>query len=311
MLARDLAEHGDRIEELLSRALERDQRSLGASDRVLRGEVLELAARLGDPGACLGEVEVEVLELDHAHLLLIVALVLRLLADRVDLVGGEVADHTRLRDDATLPVGEVGERSLLRERVGAAGLLDREPRAARLVEDAALIADHRVEARLELALALAQLVADRLGPRAYDREVRERVGVVLAQACRVGEPRDGLLGQLERLRQVGALAGLDLLGVLGVREAEIVCGAEAQLGIDASRAARLEQRLLGGLVIALREQLDTLVVLLARGTVLSVRARGDEHEHDQRSHRILRSPAPAPTHSAASRQTSEASTGQA
>ena len=97
----------------------------------------------------------------------------------------------------------------------------------------------------------------------------------------------------------------------GERDAEIVGGAEPQLGIDARAAARVEQRLLGTLVITGRELGDTVVVRDARLAVLAG-ASGDDEAGDDRDpdHGALRSPAPAPTHSDASRNRSEASTNQ-
>src|SRR5690606_29338680 len=106
LLLRDAAQHGDRIEQLLARALERDQRLLRPGDAVLGGERLERAARLRDPGPRVAEVELEVLELDQPDLLLLGALLVLLLADRVDLVRREIDEHAGLGDDAALAIGE-------------------------------------------------------------------------------------------------------------------------------------------------------------------------------------------------------------
>ncbi len=302
----DLAQHVDRLEQLLAGALERLERGLAARDGILGREVLQLATRLGDPRARFEDVDVEVLELDHARLLLGRALVLGLLADRVDLVVGDVADRADLRDDAAFLIGELRQRALLRERVGAAGLLDLHPRAARALEDLALVADRLVEARLELALVAAQLVGHRLRARTHGREVCLRVAVLL-QLHGIGEPRHGLLLELERLREVTVLVLLHLVGVRGVRHAEVVGGAIAQLGIDAGVAARLEQRLLRAVVVAVLQQRDSFVVLHARVAMLTTRARGDEREDQELVHAPLRS-GEEPTASAASRNTSDAST---
>ncbi len=89
----------------------------------------------------------------------------------------------------------------------------------------------------------------------------------------------------------------------GVRDAEVVGRMEPQLGIHAGLAARVEQELLRGLELALRDRGHALVVDVARGAMLAT-AAGDQHHHDQRSHHeALRSPAPAATHSAPSKNT--------
>ena len=299
-------QHRDRIDQLLARALERDEGRLGAIDRDLGRELLQLASRLGDLAARVGQVQVEVLQLDDADLLLVVPLVLGLLADRVDLVAREVADHARLRDDAALEIREVRQRGLLAERVRAAGLLGREPRVAGTVEHAALLADHGVEPLLEPVRILAQLVGDRLHARARDREVLDRVLVLGLAPARIGEPRHRLLLELERLLQIGlatlAIAGLHLVRVRRVGHAEVVRAAEPQLLVDAGRAARLEQRLLGAVEVGLREQRDALVVLVARGAMLAVIARRERDHQDQLLHWR------APIHRAAISSTSEAST---
>src|SRR5262245_162257 len=97
-----------------------------------------------------------------------------------------------------------------------------------------------------------------------------------------------------------------------IGDAEVVRGAEPELGIDAGAAPRVEELLLGCLEVALREQRDAGGVLLARGAVLAFGARPErgerEHEDQHAHHRSLRSAPAAPSHSAASRHTSAAST---
>jgi hypothetical protein len=310
----DALQHRDRIEQLLARALERRQRGLRTRHAILGGEILQLAPRLGDPRARILDVEIDRLELDDADLLLVGALVLGLLRDRVDLVGGEVRDHADLRHHAALAIREVSQLALLRERVGATGLLDREPRDARLVEHAALVADHGVESRVELALGLAQFVGERLHARAHDAEVGLGRRVVLAKPRGIGEPRRRLLRELERLREIAAvllaIAGLGLLRVLRVGDAEVVGRAKPQLGIDAGGAARLDQQLLGLLELAARERADTFIVGVARGAILATARRQDENE-DRRSHGLHPSNPrsfPDPTNSAASSRISEINT---
>src|SRR5213075_1984667 len=94
----------------------------------------------------------------------------------------------------------------------------------------------------------------------------------------------------------------------GVRDPEVGRGAEPQLGIDAVLAARLEQRLGRRVEVALAELGDAGVVLVARVAVLAAQASPkatNEHDgQDHVPHAALRSPAPAPTHSAASSATS-------
>ncbi|TMQ28551.1 MAG: hypothetical protein E6J90_00445 [Deltaproteobacteria bacterium] len=308
LVLRDQPHHRDRIEQLLARPLERDQRRLRARHAILGGQLLELAPRLGDPGPALHEVEVEVLELDDPALLLLAALVLGLLGDRVDLVGREIADHAGFGDDAALGVREVDQRALPGERIAAARALDLEPRAARLLEHAALLADQPVEPGLELAGAAGQLVADPLDPRLHDREVRRGVGVAGPLAAGVEEPRLGLGGELVGPGQIGVLAGAQLVGVAGARDAEIVGRAELQLGVDAGLAARVEQRLLGGVVVRLGERGDAFIILVARVAVLAgpaAAAGGRDQARDREvhwpRHGVL------PTHSAANRKPSAAS----
>src|SRR6185295_6181038 len=84
-----------------------------------------------------------------------------------------------------------------------------------------------------------------------------------------GEPRRRLLRELERLREVGVLAEPRLIRVPGECHAEVVRGVEPQVGIAAGLAARLEQRLLGGLVVLLDQRGDALVVAIARAAVLA------------------------------------------
>jgi len=161
LVARDLAQHRDRIEQLFARTLERRERGFGPRERGLGREILELAPRLGDLRAAFEQEHVEVLELDQPRCLALVALVDRFLADRLDLVVGEVRDHAGLGEDATLEVGQVRERRLLIERVHAVRRLDRDPRGTGVVEHRALLLDDRVEALLELAFAARQLVGER------------------------------------------------------------------------------------------------------------------------------------------------------
>ena len=311
----DAAHDRDRIEQLLAAALERHERGLGTLYAGLGREVLELAARIGDRVASIEQIQIEVLQLDQADLLVVGALVLGLLADRVDLVGGDVLEHAGLRDHATLAIREVRQARLLGERVGATGLLDLDPRGARVVEHRALLLDQLVEASLELALGLPQLIADRLHSRPDDREVRLGVLVIRAEPRRIREPRRRLLCEIERLLQIGVFTLPDLVRVRRVGEAEVVGRTEPQLGIHPRGAARLEELLLRALEVALRERRDALVIDVARGAVFA--ATCGEHEREQphheprRRHVALRSPALAPTHSAPSRNTSEASTNHA
>ena len=310
----DRLEHADRIEQLLARALERRECGLGLRDSLLGIEVLELATRLGDLRAALEHVEVEVLELDEACRILRISLVGGLLAGRVDLVGGQIADHAGLRDHAALLIGELREGGLLGERISPTGLLDREPRGPGLVEHAALLLDQGVQPRLELAFTARELVGQGLGAHACDREVRLRVRIARPLVRGIREPGHRLVLELERLGEVGILAGLELIGMRGVRHAEVVRRAVAELFVDATAAPRLEQRLLGLVVLGVRDRIDAFVVLRARVAMLAAitprQDTGDEHgRYPHTLHADLReSPAPEPTHSEASRHSSAPST---
>ena len=79
-----------------------------------------------------------------------------------------------------------------------------------------------------------------------------------------------MLLELERLGQIGVLAGLQLVGVRGVRHPEVVGSAKPQIRIDAGAAACVEEGLLGSFVVRLDELLDARVECLARVAVLAL-----------------------------------------
>ena len=255
---RDFAQDRDRIEQLLARALERDERGLGARDAVLGGEVLQLAPRLGDLRLRLEQVDVEVLELTTS----------RIFSSSVRLSSAFLRDRRRSRRR-----GEVADRRRPRRRCRALcrrGASSVPCCASGSVPPASLDRDPRSRAPRRGRRA-ARRSARRAAPRACPRPcAARRTATARARARSRGSPscpRRPCAGaprrrtttpparvELERLREVGVLAGLQLLGVRGVGHAEVVRGAEPQLGIDAGRAARIEQRLLGRFVVALDEQ---------------------------------------------------------
>ena len=169
----------------------------------------------------------------------------------------------------------------------------------------ALLGDQRVEPRLELALALAQLVGDRLRRARARSRGSPAVSASSLRSRAASENHDtACCSSSSAFARSASLPAFTLSACAAYAMPRSYAARNRSSGSTPALAARLEQRLLGGLVVALGERRDALVVLLARVAVLAARARGDD-EHERATsalHGALRSPAPAPTHSAASRQ---------
>jgi hypothetical protein len=314
LIAGHALQHRDRIEELLARALERLEGSRGPAVGQLALQLVEVAARVGHRLARVGHVQIEVLELDQAHLLLVGALVLGLAADRGDLVAGQIGDLADLGRQGPLPHRRGLELVLARQRIAARrGLVV--PQPARRVAQRSLGRDRPIEPRLELVGPGAGGVDQRQEPRLDPLEVGARVGVVGPAPDRVGQPGPGPIVSGDRLRRLGRLGAGRGLGPRDRDRRQIERGAEPHLVVEARQVARGQELALGLVEGAALELGHAGVVALARRapTIVATPGDRDHHRHhepdDPRSHDGLR--ARAPTTSAAMSANSASATGHA